>query len=101
MVDITRFAVRRFGAASLVGICLLLAAPTQAAPITFGDIEITQEPTPKGNSSHGYFEYAFEVANKSAQQTHIVTLTIPFERLYAPGDSIRELRRTVQVGAQE
>jgi hypothetical protein len=94
---------RRFCEASLTGILLgfALAAPVQAITSTFGDIEITPEPPPKGTSSHGYFEYVFYVVNKSAERPHTVSLSIPFERGFVPGDSIRELRRTVQVGANE
>ena len=82
---------------------LLLASPAQAISMTFtfGDIEITPEAAPKGTSSHGYLEYVFHVVNTSAERPHIVTLSIPFEKFYVSGDSIRELRRTVQVGAKE
>jgi hypothetical protein len=96
---------RRFFEASLT--CVLLgllgAAPVQAMPVTFGDIEITPvpNPQPQGTSGHGYFEYLIYVVNKSSEQSHTVSLSIPFERGFAPYDSIRELRRTVQVGANE
>jgi hypothetical protein len=80
---------------------LALASPVQALPTTFGDIEITPEPAPKGTSSHGYFEYVFHVVNKSEDRPHIVSLSIPLEKLFLNGDSIRELRRTAQVGAKE
>jgi hypothetical protein len=70
-------------------------------PMTFGDIEITLPTTPQGASSHGYSEYVFLVRNQSSEQTHTVGLSIPFERHYVRGDSIRDLRRTVQVGANE
>lgn len=83
----------------LVG--MLMASPAQAITATFGDIEITPKPAPQATSSHGYFEYVFLVANTSAEHSHIVSLTLPFEKQYANGDSIRELRRTVQVGANE
>jgi hypothetical protein len=86
----------------LVGILLLLlAGPVQAITTTFGDIEITPELPPKGTSSHGYFEYVFYLVNKSEERPHTVSLSIPFEKSYYPSDSIRELRRTVQVGANE
>lgn len=83
---------------------LALAAfpvPAQAITATFGDIEIAPQPPPKGNSWHGYFEYVFHVHNKSAERPHLVSLSIPFERLFINEDSIRDLRRTVQVGAKE
>ncbi len=69
--------------------------------MTFGDIVITPEPEPKGISSHGYFEYVFHVVNKSTERSHIVSLSIPFEKSFLNGDSIRELWRTVEVGANE
>ncbi|MGH7225580.1 MAG: hypothetical protein ACRELF_20375, partial [Gemmataceae bacterium] len=75
--------------------------PAQAITATFGDIEITPAPPPKGNSWHGYFEYVFHVHNKSAERPHTVSLSIPFERWFVHEDAIRELRRTVQVGANE
>jgi hypothetical protein len=80
---------------------LALASPLQALPTIFGDLEIIPESAPKGTSSHGYFEYVFRVVNKSEERPHIVSLSIPLERLFLNGDSIRELRRTVQVGAKE
>ncbi len=79
----------------------LLVSPAHALPTTFGDIAITPEPDPKGISSHGYFEYIFQVVNKSTERSHLVSLSIPFEKLFLNGDSIRELRRTVEVGANE
>ena len=80
---------------------LALASPVQALPTTFDDIEITPWPAPKGISSHGYFEYVFHVANTSEARPHIVSLSIPLEKSFLRDDSIRELRRTVQVGAKE
>jgi hypothetical protein len=86
----------------LVGFLLLvLASSGQALSTTFGDIEITLGPAPKGTSSHGYFEYVFHVVNNSTDRPHLVTLSIPAEKHFLPGDSIRELRRTVQVGPKE
>src|SRR5579875_2889701 len=79
----------------------LLVSPAHALPTMFGDIAITPEPDPKGISSHGYFKYIFQVVNKSTERSHIVSLSIPFEKLFLNGDSIRELRRTVEVGANE
>jgi hypothetical protein len=87
----------------LTGILLgfLLASPVYALPMTFGDIAITPESDPKGTSSHGYFEYIFQVVNNSTERSHVVSLSIPFEKSFSNGDSIRELRRTVVVGANE
>jgi hypothetical protein len=90
----------RLGALLLLAL-MALAAPAQAITITFGDIEITPEPPPKGNSWHGYCEYVFHIHNKSAERPHTVSLSIPFEKWFPHEDSIRELRRSVQVGANE
>ncbi len=84
----------------------LTALPVHAQtrlPITFGDIEITLQTVPPGNSWHGYFEYVFLVHNKSAERPHTVGLSIPFEKSfgYRYGDYIRDLRRSVPVGANE
>jgi hypothetical protein len=89
------------GRLRLSAFLLLLASPVQAITMTFGDIEITSEPAPKGTSSHGYFEYVFHVFNTSAERPHTVSLNIPAEKFFLHEDSIRELRRTVQVGAKE
>jgi len=91
----------RFRLVTCVLLALLLSSPAQAITITFGDIEITPQPSPRGLSSHGYSEYVFHLVNKSAEHSHIVSLSMPFEKAFANGDSIRDLRRTVQVGAQE
>jgi hypothetical protein len=69
--------------------------------MTFGDIEITSLPAPQGSSWHGYCEYGFRVRNQSGERSHTVSLSIPFDKRYNRGDSIRELRRNVQVGANE
>jgi hypothetical protein len=82
----------------------LTAIPVQAqtrVPMTFGDIEITLQSVPQGSSWHGYCEYVFRVRNQSADKPHTVSLSIPFEKYYNRGDTIRDLRRTVQVGANE
>ncbi len=87
----------RLSACLLLGIAL--AAPARAD--TFGDIDITIESAPKGESWHGYFEYAFRVTNRSRDRSHTVTLSLPNEKRFLRDDYIREVRRTVQVGANE
>jgi len=89
---------KRIGSALLL---LTLASPVQAVTMTFGDIEITPEPAPKGTSAHGYFEYVFHMVNTSAERAHTVRLSMPSEKLFFHEDSIHELRRTVQVGPKE
>lgn len=92
----------------IVGALLLLAltalpvrAQFRGIPITFGDIEITPENRLQGKSWHGYCEYAFRVRNKSTERAHTVGLSLPADRIHIRGDAIRELRRTMQVGANE
>jgi hypothetical protein len=80
-------------------LALMLASPVQAITWTFGDLDITPEPPPKGNSLHGYCEYVFHIYNRSTEQPHTVSLSIPYTKHYIRDDAIRELRRTVQVGA--
>jgi hypothetical protein len=95
----------RIAAKRLLVLALFLTgSPVQAqwhVPMTFGDIEITLQSTPQGNSWHGYCEYAFRVRNLSDEQPHTVGLSIPSERGFNRGDTIRDLRRTVQVGPNE
>jgi hypothetical protein len=79
---------------------LALAAPAARAT-SYGDIEVVVFSDPKGDSGHGYFEYALVVTNHSKERSHTVGLVLPHERFARGGDSIRELRRTVQVGAGE
>jgi hypothetical protein len=78
---------------------LALAAPVRA--MTFDDIDVTLQSEPKDRSSHGYFEYVFLVTNRSADRPYSVTLSIPDQKGYTGSDHIRELRRTVRVGAKE
>jgi hypothetical protein len=92
---------RRFSPLITVLLGLALTTPAVAATAYFGDIEITLVSEPKGDSSHGYLEYLFHVINKSGDQPHTVELSIPFDRYTGRDDSIRALRRTVRVGANE
>ncbi len=82
--------------------CALPAQAQMASiPMNFGDMEITLLSRPQGSAGHGYSEYIFRVRNQSADRPHSVSLSLPFEKRYIAGDSLRELRRTVQVGANE
>src|SRR6516225_8157735 len=79
---------------------LLLAAPTARAA-TYGDIDVVVASDPKGESKHGYFEYVILVTSHSRERPHTVGLVLPHERAMLREDTLRELRRTVQVGAGE
>ena len=97
MVDSTR-SLSRLGVCVLAG--MLLAAPSVRAT-TFGDIDVVVESEPKGNSWHGYLEYTFLVTNRSTDRSHTVGLSLPHEKSRTREDTIRALRRTVSVGANE
>jgi hypothetical protein len=103
MAEIRRLPCWRWG---WMGICVwALATPVRAQqariPMNFGDVEITLVGMPQGSAGHGYSEYIFRIRNQSAERPHTVSLSLPFEKMYVRGDSIGELRRTVQVGANE
>ncbi len=86
----------------LVCVCALPARAQMASiPMNFGDVEITLLSKPQGRAGHGYSEYIFRIRNQSADRAHSVSLALPFEKRNIEGDSLRELRRTVQVGANE
>src|SRR5690348_14718797 len=94
MTEATQF--RRIAACLLM---VVLAAPARAT--TYGEVEVIVEVQPRDQSWHGYFEYVLVVTNRSAERTHVVTLKMPHDRRYAGLDTIRDLRRTVQVGPKE
>src|SRR4051812_11146030 len=75
----------------------LLPAPAGAAT-SFGDVVVAVEPEPKGDSSHGYAEYWVVVTNRSGQESHAVTLTLPRPGYAPPGDHLRAASRSVEVG---
>ncbi|HEY7426191.1 MAG TPA: hypothetical protein VH682_18315 [Gemmataceae bacterium] len=81
--------------------CLLLALAAPAQAMTYEDIEVTLQSDSKDKSSHGYFEYVFLITNRSAERPHTVTLSVPDQKGFTGSDHIRELRRTVRVGAKE
>jgi hypothetical protein len=75
----------------------VLAAPARAS-VVFGDIVVSPEPVPAGDSKHGYIEYGVSVTNRSAREAHEVTLTIPKNKYSTPDHHIRSIFRSVQVG---
>jgi hypothetical protein len=86
---------------ALVSCLLALVAPSVQAAVTIDDILINVESQPAGSSTHGYFEYVISVTNTSSDNAHEVTLILPRESHVMRRDYIRELRRSVQVGAGE
>jgi hypothetical protein len=81
----------------LAAVFLGLSA-TLAHGVDFGDIAVTVDPVPAGNSLHGYTEYVFSIVNKSATNSHGVTLSLPKETYRTSGDRIRSITRAVDVG---
>ena len=69
--------------------------PSQAAD--FGDITITPELQPTGNTFHGYAESRIAVSNRSLDTAHQVTLILPKQVFGTPRNAIRELTRSVIV----
>jgi hypothetical protein len=96
-----RNSLRIAGAILLWTLTALPAHAQSRTPITYGDIEITLEGVPQGSSWHGYCEYVFRIHNKSTERPHTVGVVVPFEKGFVYGDYIRELQRTVSVGANE
>jgi len=80
---------------------MALALAPAARADTFGDIDIVLESEPRGESWHGYFEYAFIVTNRSRERAHTVSLSLPGEKYILRGDYLRDVRRTEQVGAKQ
>jgi hypothetical protein len=76
---------------------LLFIAPARGASL-FGDILLSVDPEPKGESTHGYVEYWITLTNQSSQKAHQVTLTLPETEYPSREDRIRVLTRTVEVG---
>jgi hypothetical protein len=63
----------------------------------YGNITVTQMPTPKGGLDHGYFEHRFRIVNSSRDQPHTVTLTLPARGESYPGSQIRSISKTIEV----
>ena len=64
----------------------------------FGDITVTPELQPTGNTFHGYAEYRIAVSNRSPDTAHQVTLILPKKVFGTPRNQIRELTRSIIVG---
>ncbi|RKU11610.1 hypothetical protein C6502_07910 [Candidatus Poribacteria bacterium] len=87
------------GAISLLIVAWLCGTVSDAlAGTEFGDITITPELQPTGNTFHGYAEYRIAVSNRSLDTVHQVTLILPKKVFGTPRNEIRELTRSVIVG---
>ena len=85
-------------AAGFACICLLLlASGSRANEVTFGDITIECAELFPGDVCHGYKEYRFSITNTSRDRRHRVELLLPAEPAPGFGDSIQEVRRSVDV----
>jgi hypothetical protein len=91
----------RLRLAAKLAACLLLTLPAAVRATTYGDIDVNLASVPRGNSWHGYFEYVILVTNRSEERAYTVGLAMPYEKQIMRDDYIRELRRTVRVGAKE
>jgi len=76
-------------------VVLAIAADLSAA--RYGPVVVTPQPVPQGQSTHGYVEYSFVVANNSPRDEHVVTLVMP-QRAYGRGNRIQRMTRSVAVG---
>lgn len=86
-------------AISLLIVAWLCATVSDALARTeFGDITVTPELQPTGNTFHGYAEYRIAVSNRSLDTAHQVTLILPKKVFGTPRNEIRELTRSVIVG---
>ena len=66
------------GAIALLIVAWLCGTVSDAlAGTDFGDITITPELQPTGNTFHGYAEYRIAVSNRSLDTAHQVTLILP------------------------
>ncbi|MDK1032324.1 MAG: hypothetical protein QGD94_09985, partial [Planctomycetia bacterium] len=79
-------------------VCLLCAmsfsCPRAQAAKVYGDLALSAEPAPAGQSTHGYAEYRISITNRSPKLAHKVTLAMPAEA----GDSqLKRVTRTVTV----
>lgn len=79
---------------------LLCGSMAQAAKSVYGDVEIATESDPRGQPTHGYTEYRFQVYNKGKDRARRVTLTFPADTIGRRTGSggIRGISRTVEVG---
>jgi hypothetical protein len=83
-------------------VACLLAGPIvqRAAGDVFGDINVSAVAGPQvNNSSHGYAEHRFRVANRSTSRDHQVTLVMPAEAYGGGGYYVRSMSRSVTVRA--
>ena len=89
----------------LCAICWLIVAwlcgtvSDAFAGTDFGDITVTPELQPTGNTFHGYAEYRIAVSNRSLDTAHQVTLILPKKVFGTPRNEIRELTRSVIVAS--
>lgn len=81
----------------LVAVWMCCAVSDALAQTDFGDITVTPELHPSGDTSHGYAEYRIAISNRSPSTAHQVTLILPKETFSSSGGRIREITRSVVV----
>lgn len=82
----------------LVAVWMYCAVSDALAQTDFGDITVTPELHPSGETSHGYAEYRIAISNRSPSTAHQVTLILPKEIFSSFGGGIREITRSIVVG---
>jgi hypothetical protein len=77
---------------------LALAGSPALAAISFGDLEMTAESEPRGDSSHGYTEFRILIRHRGTETPRRVTLTMPGESFHGRGrGALQSISRTVTV----
>ncbi len=82
----------------LVAVWMCCALSDALAQTDFGDITVTPELHPSGDTSHGYAEYRIAISNRSPDTAHQVTLILPKASYSFSGQHIRKMTRSVVVG---
>jgi hypothetical protein len=80
-------------------VTLVATVPVQAARVSYGDIVITVENEPRGQTSHGYTEYRVQIVNKGSDRSRTVSVMFPGNTITGRGldGGIKSISRTVQV----
>src|SRR5262245_41702085 len=87
-----------FVSRSALLVLLVLPLPARAALVSYGEVAVAVAAEPKGMALHGYGEYRIQVANRSSDTAHSVTLTVPADTFAGRWeDTLRSVRRTVEV----
>ncbi|MDX1564679.1 MAG: hypothetical protein R3236_04690, partial [Phycisphaeraceae bacterium] len=78
-----------------VGLLAVLGFVGSAVAADYGDVVVTLDPLPVGQTVHGYAEFRFTLVNKSKENKHTVRLTMPAEDYLDGGDRLSAITRSV------